>query len=74
MTYPLGDPFLSLYMPKKKGYKQNSLFGTIIISSTTYNLAMYVLILRDGPPLMVRPIYSHEGIWGLYPPASPRAW
>jgi hypothetical protein len=67
MTYPLGDPFLSLYTPEKKGYKHNSLFGTIIISSTAYNLAMYVLILRDGPPLMVRPIYSHEGIWDLYP-------
>jgi hypothetical protein len=67
MTCPLGDSFLSLYTPKKKGYKQNSLFGTIMISSTAYNHAMYVLILRDGPPLMVRPIYSHEGVWGLYP-------
>jgi hypothetical protein len=29
--------------------------------------APHALILRDGQPLMVRPIYSHEGIWGLYP-------
>jgi hypothetical protein len=36
-------------------------------TSTTYNFLIYALILRDGPPLMVRPIYSHEGIWGLYP-------
>jgi hypothetical protein len=52
-TYPLGYPFLSLYTQKKKGYKYNSLFGTITISITAYNLVMYVLILLDGPPLMV---------------------
>jgi hypothetical protein len=55
MTCPLGDPFLSLYTPEKKGYKQNSLFGTITISSTSCNLMIYALILWTGSPQMVRP-------------------
>jgi hypothetical protein len=46
MTCPLGDPFLSLYTPEKKGYKQNSLFCTITISSIACNLMIYTVILR----------------------------
>jgi hypothetical protein len=50
MTCPLGDPFISLYTPEKKGYKQSIPSSTITISSIAYNPAMYVLILRAGPP------------------------
>jgi hypothetical protein len=71
MTCPLGDPFLSLYTLEKKGYKQNSLFGTIKISSTSCNLMIYALILWAGPPQMVRPMY-HLVVPGVYTPtASP---
>jgi hypothetical protein len=69
MTCPLGDPFLSLYTPKKKGYKQNSLFGTITISSTTFNLMIYVLILWVGSPQMVQPMY-HLVVLGIYTPTA----
>jgi hypothetical protein len=73
MTYPLEDPCLSLYTLEEEGYKQNSLFGTITISSTTCNLMIYALILRAGPPQMVRPMY-HLVVPGVYTPtASPRA-
>jgi hypothetical protein len=67
MTCPLGDPFLSLYTPEKKGYKQNILFGTITISSTSYNLMIYTLILWASPPHMVRPMY-HLVVPGVYTP------
>jgi hypothetical protein len=57
MTCPIGDPCLSLYTMDEEGYKQNSLFGTITTSSTTYNLLIYALILQARAPQMVRPMY-----------------
>jgi hypothetical protein len=73
MTCPLGDPYLSLYTLEEEGYKQNSLFGTITISSTTYNLVMYALILWAGPPQMVRPMY-HLVVPGVYTPTTTKAY
>jgi hypothetical protein len=71
VVYPLSsrDPCLSLYTLEEEGYKQNNLFGTIIISSTTYNLVMYALILRAGPPQMVRPMY-HLVVPEVYTPTG----
>jgi hypothetical protein len=66
MTCPLEDPCLSLYTLQDEGYKQNSLFGTITISSIACNLMIYVLILRAEPPQTVRPMY-HHGTRGLCP-------
>jgi hypothetical protein len=72
-TCPLEDPCLSLYTLEEEGYKQNSLFVTITISSTACNLVMYALILWGGPPQTVRPMY-HLVVPGVYTPtASPRA-
>jgi hypothetical protein len=63
----LGDPCPSLYTPKGQGYKENIQFGTIIIQCR----ALHVFILRVGPSLMVRPIYTHEGMGGLLPHNTP---
>jgi hypothetical protein len=71
MLCPLRDPCLSLYTLKEEDYKQNSLFGTIIISSTTYNLVMFVLTLRAGPPQMVQSRY-HLVVPGVYTPQTNR--
>jgi hypothetical protein len=69
MTCPLGDRCLSLYTLEEEGYKQNSLFGTITISSTCCNLVMYALISWVGPPQMVRPMY-HLVVLGVYTPTE----
>jgi hypothetical protein len=73
MTYPLGDPYLSLYTLEEEGYKQNSLFGTITISSTTCNLVMYALILLAELPQMVRPMY-HLVVPGVNTPTTTKAY
>jgi hypothetical protein len=67
MTCPLGDLCLSLYTLEEEGYQQNRLFGTITISSIVYNLMIYILILRTGPPQMVRLMY-HLMVPGIYTP------
>jgi hypothetical protein len=73
MTCPLGDPYLSLYTLEEEGYKQNSLFGTITISSTTCNLMMYALILLAELPQMVRPMY-HLMVPGVNTPTTTKAY
>jgi hypothetical protein len=69
MTCPLGDLCLSLYTLEEEGYKQNSLFGTITVPSTACNLMIYALILRAGPPQMVRPMY-HLMVLEVYTPTE----
>ena len=70
VSCPLGDPCLSLYTLEGQGYKENIVFGTITISSTTCNLTVHASILWAGPPLMVRPMSCLEDTGGRTPTAS----
>ena len=57
---------------KGQSYKQSILFGTISCSLAVYadqRRASYVFILCAKPPLMVRPVSTHEGI-GVYTPTA----
>ena len=70
VVYPLGDLCPSLYVVKGQSYKQSIIFGTISYSLAVHvdqRHAPHVFILWAGPPLMVRPMSTHEGI-GVYTP------
>ena len=70
---PLGDPCPSLYIVKGQSYKQSILFGTISCSFAVHadqRRAPHVFILWAEPPLMVRPMSTHEGIRVYTPTAS----
>jgi len=70
MICPLGDLCPSLYILKGQSYKQSILFGTISCSLAVHvdqHRTPHVFILWAEPPLMVRPMSTHEGI-GIYTP------
>jgi len=70
MTCLLGDLCPFLYILKGQSYKQSILFGTISCSLAVHvdqHRTPHVFILWAEPPLMVRPMSTHEGI-GVYTP------
>ena len=63
-------PLSLLIYSEETRLQVNIQFGTITISSTTCNLDVHALILRVGPPRMVRPMYHLMVPGGISPTVS----